>query len=278
MDNTGSVISKDGTKIGYQKMGNGPAVVLVHGGMMSSQNFSELGRYLSQDFTVYIPDRRGRGMSSEDAKEYGLVRESEDMQALVRKTGSQNIFGLSSGAIVVMQTALIEPSLKKVAIYEPPLPFDERPTLWVPAYDLAMQQQNYGAAMSAVIKGTGDKGFFSLIPRGILTALFNRAIENDSKTKNKVPLKSLIRAMSNDIKIVQDAKEILEKYKQIKADVLLLGGNKSKDFLTATLDIINKGLPNAKRVTFKGIGHIAADNHGRPESVAKELKLFFEAN
>jgi pimeloyl-ACP methyl ester carboxylesterase len=261
-------------------MGAGPAVVLVHGGMMASQNFTELGRHLSQNFTVYIPDRRGRGISTEGAKEFGLAKESQDIQALIQKAGAQNIFGLSSGAIIAMQTALIEPSIKRLAIYEPPLPFDGRPMAWVPAFDRAMQNGNYGAAMAAVLKGTGDKGIFSLIPRFILATLFNLAINKEDKQgdEQKVPLKTLIGAMYNDIKIVQDAKAILEKYKEIKADVLLLGGNKSRDFLASNLDIINAGLPSAKRVTFSGIGHIAADNSGKPESVAQELKLFFTDN
>jgi len=56
----------------------------------------------------------------------------------------------------------------------------------------------------------------------------------------------------------------------------LLGGNRSSDYLTKNLDIINAGLPNAKRITFNGIGHVAADNNGRPESVAKELRVFFK--
>jgi hypothetical protein len=143
-----------------------------------------------------------------------------------------------------------------------------------------MQHGNYGAAMAAVLKGTGDKGIFSLIPRFILATLFNLAIKKEDKqaTEQKVPLKTLISAMYNDIKIVQDAKAILEKYNEIKAGVLLLGGDKSKDFLVSNLDIINVGLPNAKRITFNGIGHIAADNGGKPESVAKELKLFFTHN
>lgn len=277
---TGSIISKDGAIIGYRQMGSGPAIILVHGGMMASQNFTELGKYLSQDFTVYIPDRRGRGMSTQGSKEYGLARESEDIQALVQAKGVKNIFGLSSGAIIVMQAALIEPSVKKVAIYEPPLPFDDKPTAWVPAYDHAMQQGHYGAAMAAVLKGTADKGFFSLMPRFILAALFNHAIKEDSKetTEDKVPLKTLIGAMYHDIKVVQDAKAILKKYEEIKAEVLLLGGDKSRDFLTTNLDIVHASLPNAKRITLKGIGHVAADNNGKPESVAKELRLFFKAS
>jgi pimeloyl-ACP methyl ester carboxylesterase len=280
MNTTGSVISKDGTLIGFRQMGMGPAVILVHGGMMASQNFTELAKCLSQDFTVYVPDRRGRGMSTEGVKKYGLTRESEDMQALVQKTGAQNIFGLSSGAIIAMQTALLESSLTKVAIYEPPLPFDGRPLAWVPAFDLYMRGGNYGAAMAAVLKGTGDKNFFSLIPQFILAALFNMAIkEKSGKTdKSIVPLKMLISSMYHDIEIVRDAKNIIEKYKHINANVLLLGGDKSRDYLTSNLDIIQLSLPNAKRFTFKGMGHIAADNSGRPADVAKELKFFFKGD
>ena len=68
----GSVISKDGTKIGYRQMGKGPGVILIHGPLSSSQNIMKLGSELSKKFTVYIPDRRGRGMSGPFGSNYGL--------------------------------------------------------------------------------------------------------------------------------------------------------------------------------------------------------------
>jgi pimeloyl-ACP methyl ester carboxylesterase len=58
------VTSKDGTKIGYRQYGAGPGVVLLHGGLQASQNFTTLAQLLSDTFTVYVPDRRGRGMSA----------------------------------------------------------------------------------------------------------------------------------------------------------------------------------------------------------------------
>jgi hypothetical protein len=66
--------------------------------------------------------------------------------------------------------------------------------------------------MAAAIKGTGDEGFFSLIPRFILAGLFNLAIKEDEgrATDDKVSLKALIAAMYHDLKIVQDGKELLE--------------------------------------------------------------------
>jgi len=108
---TDFVISKDGTKIGYWQLGSGEGLILVHGGLMASQNFMGLAKEFSNEFTVYIPDRRGRGLSGTNIDSHILKAESEDIQAIISKTKTQNIFGLSSGAIVVLQTAIIEPAL-----------------------------------------------------------------------------------------------------------------------------------------------------------------------
>ena len=43
------------------------------------------------------------------------------MEALLTATGSRNVFGLSSGAIISLQAALTLPAIRKVALYEPPL-------------------------------------------------------------------------------------------------------------------------------------------------------------
>src|SRR5215468_4744406 len=97
---TGSVISADGTTIGYRQYGHGPGLILVHGGMQASQNFTRLAEALADSFTVYVPDRRGRGMSGPHGEHYNLSKEVEDMAAIIEQTDTHNIFGLSSGAIV----------------------------------------------------------------------------------------------------------------------------------------------------------------------------------
>src|SRR5262249_23552746 len=57
---TGTVRAADGTAISYRQLGTGPGLVLVHGGMQASQNLLSLAGALSGQFTIYIPDRRGR--------------------------------------------------------------------------------------------------------------------------------------------------------------------------------------------------------------------------
>ena len=58
---TSSVTSRDGTTIGYRQLGNGPGIILLHGGASASQSYMKLGTLLSDAFTIYIPDRRGHG-------------------------------------------------------------------------------------------------------------------------------------------------------------------------------------------------------------------------
>ncbi|MGC2333419.1 MAG: hypothetical protein WA581_18360, partial [Candidatus Acidiferrales bacterium] len=56
---TGSVVSKDGTAIGFRRRGSGPGLILVHGAMQTSRSFTKLAAALSDSFTVCVPDRRG---------------------------------------------------------------------------------------------------------------------------------------------------------------------------------------------------------------------------
>ena len=51
---TDSVISKDGTKIGYRIFGSGTGILLVHGGMMYSNNFMKFATVIDLQFTHLI--------------------------------------------------------------------------------------------------------------------------------------------------------------------------------------------------------------------------------
>jgi pimeloyl-ACP methyl ester carboxylesterase len=110
---TGTVQSKDGTIIGFKQFGKGEGLILLHGGMQASQNFTELATALSDEFIVYVPDRRGRGLSGAYGEQYGIDREREDIQAVLDATSAENIFGLSSGAIVSLETALHTEQIRK---------------------------------------------------------------------------------------------------------------------------------------------------------------------
>jgi len=120
------VVSKDGTRIGYTRTGNGPAVVLVDGALSyrgSSLN-DGLARALAPEFTVYTYDRRGRGESG-DTRPFAVERELEDLGAIVAAAGGRaRLYGISSGGALVLEAGARLAGIEEVAVYELPLVVD----------------------------------------------------------------------------------------------------------------------------------------------------------
>ncbi|MEO7038620.1 MAG: alpha/beta hydrolase [Candidatus Elarobacter sp.] len=121
-----NVVSADGTRIAFDRSGNGQPVVLVDGAFCSRTlgPMATLAPLLARDFTVFAYDRRGRG-DSEDTAPYAIEREIEDLQAVISVAGgSAHIFGMSSGAILALDAAARGLAIRKLALYEPPFVVD----------------------------------------------------------------------------------------------------------------------------------------------------------
>jgi pimeloyl-ACP methyl ester carboxylesterase len=116
------VVSKDGTRIAYERLGSGPPVVLIDGALCSREfgPMPQIASLLTPNFTVYLYDRRGRGASG-DTQPYSKAREVEDVQALIAAAGgSAFVFGTSSGAGLALEAAASGANIAKLAVYEPP--------------------------------------------------------------------------------------------------------------------------------------------------------------
>ncbi len=125
------VVSKDGTAIAYDRVGQGPAVILVDAAMCYRKMgpSAALARLLAEHFTVFTYDRRGRGESG-DAPAYTVAREIEDLDAVLQAAGgAAAVWGTSSGAVLALDAATCLAGIKQVATYEAPLIVDDgRPT------------------------------------------------------------------------------------------------------------------------------------------------------
>jgi pimeloyl-ACP methyl ester carboxylesterase len=259
-------------------MGTGPGLILVHGGMQASQNLMKLAAALCDEFTVYVPDRRGRGLSGPYGEDYNIQKAVDDMQALLCKTEAHNVFGLSAGAMVSLQSALMLPDIYKFAIYEPPLVINgSLSSGWLSQYDEELAQGRIAAAMVTASKGMQDAPLFSAIPRFISVPLMTLAMKAEAKEVkgDDVPLQKLVPTIHFDAQMVFAAENTIETFKDVSADVLLLGGSKSPAYLKLALDRLGVVLPHVKRNEFPGLGHLAADNGGQPQRVARELRSFF---
>jgi pimeloyl-ACP methyl ester carboxylesterase len=67
-----------------------------------------------------------------------------------------------------------------------------------------------------------------------------------------------------------------ERYRDIRAETLLLGGSKSPSYLLDAIRVLAQTMPCARLVEFPGLDHVAP-NQNAPETFAVELKRFFGA-
>lgn len=117
-----SVTSKDRPTISYHRFGHGPGLIILYGAIHTWRSHRELAETLSNDFAVYVPDRRGCGLSSDPGANYGMQTEVGDVEALAKATGARFVFGNSSGALISLQSCLEMPKLfTKTVIFKPPL-------------------------------------------------------------------------------------------------------------------------------------------------------------
>jgi pimeloyl-ACP methyl ester carboxylesterase len=276
------VTSKDGTTIGYRQYGHGPGVVLMQGGMGSAQTFMQFAEALADAFTVYVPDRRGRGLSGPFGKDYSSKKDVEDLDALLTKTGAHYLFGLSTGGLIALQALLTLPAIHKAAIYEPGLSVNgSTPLDWVTRYDKEMAQGKVAAALITGMKGPKmGPPIFNIIPRWLLELLTKMMMESeDKKAKDgDVTMRMLAPTLHYDGQLLIETSGALESYRAIRAEVLLLGGSKSAAFQKFSLAALEKVIPHVTRVEFPGLSHAGpwnTDRGGQPEPVAQELRRFF---
>ena len=276
---TGSITSADSTTIGYRQIGSGPSILLLPGGMQASQHYMRLATALADAFTVFVVDRRGRGLSGPHGDQYGMAKECEDVDALLTKTGAHFVFGHSSSGLIALQAALTLPFLHKVAIYEPPLSLHGSiSSSWIPRFDREIAEGKPTSALITFLKAD----HLTSLPRWLLLPLLKWYLPREKKTllPNDISMEVLIPTQRFDGLLVKEMDGSLENFAGMRADVLLLGGAKSPAFLRDVLDALNHTLPQVKRITYPALDHSAPTDQSRPkqkgpERIAGDLRAFF---
>jgi pimeloyl-ACP methyl ester carboxylesterase len=114
------VASDDGTEIGYWTSGEGPPLVLVHGGLGDHSRWDALRPHLESHLTVHAMDRRGRGASG-DNSDYSLEREFEDVAAVVEAVADNSkvdVYGSSFGGLCGWGAVARTSNIGRLALYE----------------------------------------------------------------------------------------------------------------------------------------------------------------
>jgi pimeloyl-ACP methyl ester carboxylesterase len=285
------VTSADGTTIGYRRLGTGPAVVLLHGGANAAQHMMGIGRRLADAFTVYLPDRRGRGSSGPFGPAYGIEREDEDLAALVDRTGARCVFGPADGGLFALHGAVGLGRVAKVAAYEPLLFLGQDGIEDYRRLFTTMQAQlragRLGEALlhstqeSATLAARGGRfppavaAALRRIPARPTARLADLLLRLEPARPDHVPLRDLLPALAPELDLVMHTEGTLGHYRDLAAEVLLVYGGDSDGAFAATADALHGVLPRSTVIRLPGRNHDSAQTYGKPAGIADVLRLFF---
>jgi pimeloyl-ACP methyl ester carboxylesterase len=254
--------SRDGTTIAFDRLGEGPAVVLVDGAL-SHRALGPMTRVadaLAADFTVLSYDRRGRGQSGDSAP-YAVAREVEDLEAVIAAVGAPaSVFGLSSGAALALEAAASGVAVTKLALYEPPFSVDAADPQEEQAYVERLEQ-----LIAAGRRGDVVEWFLSNagVPADALAAM---------RTQPEWPLfEAVAPTLAYDHAILGDGMVPRGRAANVRAPTLVANGGDSPDFFERAARATADAIPGAQHRVLEGQAWGQAD----PEALAAMLREFF---
>ena len=262
-----SAVSRDGTRVGWERSGAGPGLVVMHGGGRAAKHYRALAAALADRFTVLLVDRRGRGMTGPIRPGDGVQAELEDLSAVMEATGVRDVFGHSGGAATALQLAPRLP-VRRLALYEPPVgaPF---PRWWVPKFEAALANDRPVLAMVLLAQGL-QMGAPQWLPPAVLEAPIRPFVRGELRRE----MAQLLATMPHELELLKPLLDHPERVAEVRCPTLLMGGAKSPRYLLDALGFLERTIPGARRVTFPDVGHNAPDIQA-PKVVAGELAKFF---
>jgi pimeloyl-ACP methyl ester carboxylesterase len=98
----------NGISVYYAVYGNGPPVILLHGGLANADYWGNQIKALIPRRTVIVMDSRGHGRSTRDARPYGYDLMADDVVAVMEflKIPKADVVGWSDGGILGLDLAI----------------------------------------------------------------------------------------------------------------------------------------------------------------------------
>lgn len=253
-----TVTSADGTEIAYRREGEGPPLVLLHGGSGTHESFDALVPHLCEEYTVIRPDRRGRGESS-DSEDYSLQREVEDLAVVLDAVDRPaTVFGHSFGGLVTVAAALADVPMERLVLYEPAILVGEsRDDNLADRMQNALDEGDRERAMAMFFReggGVPDPQSLPFWPEEVNFHLVETVVRENYAVE--------------EFELPEDP--------SIDQPTLLLTGERGPEHLKAAVEALDDRVPQSRVVEFDGLGHVATES--APDRVADAVREFVDGN
>jgi pimeloyl-ACP methyl ester carboxylesterase len=266
------VVSADGTEIAGRVRGEGPPLVLVHGGLSDGeQAWGPLLPFLEARFTCHLISTRGRGLSDEPAgDDYSLERLVEDVVSFIEGVGRPvGLVGHSLGGALALGAAANSSAVSAVAVYEPAVfeaPSEVNPRAEAKAARIgeAVAEDRLAEAARAMVEGA--------VTDHEMAAISAKDVFESWAANVRVALQEAQQAGESQRPTPTDASVLT----RINVPVLYLHGSQTPTtWYVEGARYVASHVVDFRQVEVVGAAHLTP--HLAPELIADELVHFFEA-
>jgi pimeloyl-ACP methyl ester carboxylesterase len=263
--------SQDGTAIAYETLGAGEGLVVLGGAWRSGRDYLRFARALGPSFEVHVIDRRGRGRTGPQGPNYCIERELEDLFAVQAQTGATIVFGHSYGGLIALEAARRSSVFSNVVVYEPGVSVaGSIPLGWITRYRALLAAGDRRGAFAAMVRGAGGAPpALERMPLWYVKLMLRLFIKED-RWRQIDPL--LEAGLAEHEQVAALDQSTADRYRDVTARVVLLGGGKSRPHLTTTLfEQLTATIANCTSELIAGLDHTAPDDKA-PKLLAERAR------
>ncbi|MBP1954535.1 pimeloyl-ACP methyl ester carboxylesterase [Halarchaeum rubridurum] len=257
-----TVTSADGTRIAYERTGDGPPLVLVHGTAGHRVDWREVAPALAESFTLSLVERRGRGESG-DAASYAIEHEYADVAAVVEHAAAEvdpdtpvSLLGHSYGAICALHAVRETDAVDRLVLYEPPLGDVPEPEGAAADIERLLREEGRDAATAAFLREAVG-----------LSDLVIDSMRGDDLWRARL---DAIPTVPREIRATQGERFDPAAFADVAVPTTLLLGGDSPSAMRRATESVADALPDADIVTLAGCAHMAM--HADPEQFVDAVR------
>ena len=259
-------VDVDGLRWHVQVMGQGPALLLLHGTAASTHSWRELAPLLSQTFTVIAPDLPGHGFTQSPSRPaMTLPGMADGVRRLLAYLGfdPKLVVGHSAGAAILIRMCLdrmITPR-QLVSLNGAILPF--QPAVDSILFPMAKLLVANPLAKRLITWHATDVRNVARLIRGTGSSLTEDGLQHYARLfQSYEHVSGAITMMANwDLQALQDELSALQ------TPITLVAGENDRSVPPDCAHRLGRTFPDAQVVVLQGLGHLAHEE--RPAEIAR---------
>jgi pimeloyl-ACP methyl ester carboxylesterase len=255
-------VEVDGRVIAYERTGDGPPLVLLHGyvGDGSTVWRPQIDA-LSGEFTVIAWDAPGAGRSADPPEDFGIAGYADCLAGFIDALGldEPHVAGLSFGGALTIEFARRHPAIPRTLILASAY------AGWAGSLPASVAQQRLQQAL-VLADLPPDEFVETLLP-----TMFSRGTAQESVDAFEAAMRAFhpvgFRAMAR-----ASAEDLRDALPLIAAPTLLVYGDADVRAPLAVAEALHAGIASSTLVTLSGVGHIC--NVEAPDEFNSALRRF----